>query len=199
MKDAEPAWVRAFIAVRLPAEVRVAVERVQRELKAAVRGDAVRWTPSEQIHLTLKFLGNIAADSLPDLETALRRACANASPFELTAGGLGAFPSEERPRVLWVGVSGQGEALRRLQEAVRRETEAWGEREEKVFHPHLTLGRVKTNSSRELRELSRALLTTNATGLGAWRVEQVALMRSELSSDGARHSCLASVGLRGAA
>ena len=74
MNSEQTAWIRAFIAVRLPAEVRVAVERVQRELKAAVRGNAVRWTPSEQIHLTLKFLGNVAADSLPDLESALRRA-----------------------------------------------------------------------------------------------------------------------------
>lgn len=191
--------MRAFIAVSLPAEVRAAVERVQRELRAAVRGNTVRWTPSEQIHLTLKFLGNIAADALPDLESALRRACADTSPFELSAGGLGAFPSEERPRVLWIGVTGQVETLRQLQEVVLRETETWGEREDKTFHPHLTLGRVKTNSSRELRELSRALLTTKATCLGAWRVEQVALMRSELSSDGARHSCLASVGLRAAA
>jgi 2'-5' RNA ligase len=172
VKDAEPAWVRAFIAVTLPAEVRVAVERVQRELKAAVRGNAVRWTPSEQVHLTLKFLGNVAADSLPDLESAVRHACADAAPFELTAGGLGAFPSEQRPRVLWVGVGGEVEALRQLEQAVARETAAWGEREDKPFHPHLTLGRVKTTRLRELRELSHGWLTVKASHLGGWRVSR---------------------------
>jgi 2'-5' RNA ligase len=187
--------IRAFIAIKLPTEVRADVERAQRELKSATRAGSVRWTPAEQIHLTLKFLGDVQTDSLTELEAALRRACAQIAPFELHAGGIGSFPDSQRPRVIWIGVGGAVEMLHHLQAAIARETERWGEPEERTFHPHLTLGRIKTTRRRELQELGALIQSAPASNLGSWRVTQVDLMRSELFPDGARHNCLAAVPL----
>ena len=187
--------IRAFIAIKLPPEVRAGVEQVQGSLKSAIRPGSVRWTPAEQIHLTLKFLGNIPADSVPELEAALRRACAQVAPFELYADGLGAFPDSQRPRVLWIGLGGALDALQLLQKAIVVETERWGEPEERAFHPHLTLGRVKNASARELHELGERIRSVSAASVGSWQVTQVDLMKSELFQDGARHTGLLEVPL----
>ena len=190
-----PHTIRAFIAIELPSEVRSEVERTQRALKSTIPTGLIRWTPPEQIHLTLKFLGNIPADSAPELETALRRACTGMVPFELCAEGLGGFPDLRRPRVLWIGVGGALDALQQLQAAIARETDRWGEREERAFHPHLTWGRVRTTRKRELDDLGAAIRSVFAARWGSWRVTRVDLMRSELDPDGARHCCLATVPL----
>ncbi len=110
---------------------------------------------------------------------------------------MGVFPTEARPRVLWVGLRGELDALRRLHAQIARETAAWGEREEREFHPHLTLGRVKSVRPAEVRAIAPALERVNAGDLGSWRVERVDLMRSQLSQTGATHTCLAGVPLAG--
>ncbi len=190
-------WIRAFVAVPLPDEVKTALGRVQREVQSSLPGDAVRWTPPEQIHLTLRFLGDVPADSAADVETALRRAGAGIAPFPLGASDVGVFPTEARPRVLWVGLRGELDALRRLHAQIARETATWGERAEREFHPHLTLGRVKSVRPAGVRAIEPALERVNAGDLGSWRVERVDLMRSQLSQTGATHTCLAGVPLAG--
>ena len=139
---AETAFIRAFVAINLSAEVRVNLAELQRELKSALPGDGVRWTKPEQIHLTLKFLGDIAADSLEDLKVAIQRACEGITPFSLRAESLGIFPDSQRPRVIWTDVNGDVDILRRLQEQIERETGSWWEAEQRTFQPHLTLARV---------------------------------------------------------
>jgi 2'-5' RNA ligase len=189
--------MRAFIALNLPPEGKAGVARFQGGLKGSWRSDWVRWTPPEQIHLTLRFLGNVAADSVPDLEAALRRACASVRAFELAAEGFGCFPNDSHPRILWIGVSGELDLLKGLVERVWVGTEPWGECEEKAFHPHLTIGRVKTNHLRELRKLSEEISRMTPPCFGKWPVTQVDLMKSELSPQGARHACIATVPLAG--
>jgi len=185
-----PQTIRAFIAIKLPPEVRSSVEQVQRDLKSAIRPGLVRWTPVEQIHLTLKFLGNIPDESVPELDAALRRACARVVPFELCASGLGCFPDSKRPRVLWVGLGGALDKLQELQKAIVIETERWGEPEDRPFHPHLTLGRTKSTRPRELQALGAEVKTATAADLGSWRVARVGLMKSELLQEGFCHTVL---------
>ena len=86
------ASIRAFVAINLPLEMRSSLWELQRELKSALPGDGVRWTKPEQIHLTLKFLGDITADSLEDLKVAIQHACEGITPFSLRAESLGVFP-----------------------------------------------------------------------------------------------------------
>ena len=194
-----PQNIRTFIAVNLPADVLTRIGQVQAELKPAARSGAVRWAAPEQIHLTLKFLGDIASGSLPELVAALHRACAGIGPFELCAEGLGAFPDLQRPRVLWAGIAGGLSSLHALQENVLRETEAWGKPEERAFHAHLTLGRVKECGPRELRELVAIMESMSVPEFGCWQVTDLHLMRSELSPDGSRYTCLAAIPLGDAA
>jgi 2'-5' RNA ligase len=190
-------WIRAFIALNLPPEVKAGLERFQNKLKSSWRTDWFRWTPQEQTHLTLRFLGNIAADSVSDLESALQRACAGIPPFELAAEGFGCFPEGPHPRILWIGVTGKLDLLTSLVKGVGRETRPWGEREDKAFHPHLTIGRIKSSHPAELGKLSEEICRVKPPCLGKWLVTRVDLMQSELSPLGARHACIATVPLAG--
>lgn len=171
------------------------MEDVQSALQSAVPAEAVRWTPPSQIHLTLRFLGHIAADSVADLDAALQRACQGVAPFQLSASAVGAFPEAGRPRVLWVGLHGELDRLRLLHAQLRLETEPWGEPEEREFHPHLTLGRVKHTRPAALRAVAQALTELKADAPRSWRVDQVLLMQSQLSPRGATHTCLVRVPL----
>jgi 2'-5' RNA ligase len=194
MPDAPP-FVRAFIAVNLPAPVRERLADWQRALKAQGGGAAVRWTPLEQIHLTLRFLGNVPTEAVPEIAAALQRAGAGTVPFELRAEGLGCFPNVRRPRLIWVGLAGDLVALRALQQAVARETAPWGEREDREFLPHLTIGRIKDGQTAAARLLAEALPGLAHQPPTAWRVTQVDLMQSVLRPAGAAHSSLATVPL----
>jgi 2'-5' RNA ligase len=194
-----PQRIRTFIAISLPVDVVSRIRQMQSQLEPAVRSGAVRWAAPEQIHLTLKFLGGIDSASLPELEAALQCACAGVGSFELRAEGLGGFPDLQWPRVLWVGITGGLNALHALQKNVLRETGAWGGPEERAFHAHLTIGRVKKCSPRDLRELIAKIGSMSEPRLGSWQAIELHLMRSELSPDGSRYTCLATIPLGGAA
>jgi len=194
----EPAKsIRVFIAINLPPELKARLAERQRELKSAPGGQAVRWTPVEQIHLTLRFLGDVPAESVPDIQAAVQRAAATTPAFELQAEGLGCFPHARQPRIVWVGITGALAGLRQLQEAVERETAPWGEREDREFHPHLTIGRVKKEHARSARPLAEALNRTTTGLFGAFRVAQLDLMQSRLAPTGAEYTVLAALPLAG--
>ena len=140
--------IRAFIAVELPPAVREAVEGVVRELRSGI-GDGVRWVRPEGVHLTLKFLGDIDAGSVPAVSRAMAQCAASAAPFDLFLEGVGVFPNARRPRVIWIGLGGALEPLLALQHSIDRELEGLGfARERRPFTPHLTLGRVRDGSTR---------------------------------------------------
>jgi 2'-5' RNA ligase len=185
--------LRLFISLNLPPAVGAVVTKFQGQLKESVRNELIRWTPPEQIHLTLRFLGSVAADSVPDLEAALRRVCEVAPPFELSTGGVGCFPNDARPRVVWMGLGGSLDALRSLVTNIGKATSAWGENEERDFHPHLTLGRVKPGRPSDLRKLGDELRGVHPPHAGVGRVTQVDVMRSDLFPDGARHAVVATI------
>ncbi len=187
--------VRAFIAVDLPPDLRQALGRVSRHLQEQLAGVPVRWVPPENIHLTLKFLGN-----LPLLQEMLRGEVADRRPFEFGVGGLGAFPDLKQPRVIWVGVKGPDE-LEALHYVVEVAMERLGyAREGRPFTPHLTLGRVSRNASpREIRQVSEVLRKTKVGFLGSARVEEVHLYRSDLRPTGAVYTRLFTAPLAGEA
>jgi 2'-5' RNA ligase len=187
--------IRAFIAIHLPVDVKARLAEAQRELQKLAPASAVRWTPMEQMHLTLRFLGDVSEDVLGPLTDGLRRAADRSEPFALRARGAGCFPNARRPRVIWVGVTGPGDALLCLQRCVVEATASWGERDDREFHAHLTLGRIKEGNLREAARLGEAVTGWAEREFGACRVSSVALMRSELSPQGAKHSVLAEAAL----
>ncbi len=188
---------RAFVALCLDEPVRAALAAEIERLRPLSR--AVAWVPSQNLHLTLKFLGQQDDERLAEAVCALEEAAAGRAPFALTLYGLGAFPGMEQPRILWVGVAEGALHVRALQ----AEVEAALERrqftpESRPWHPHLTIGRV-FDPRRWRRDTSPALRQSIAraatTGFGTLEVSRVVLMRSDLLRSGARYSELHSVGL----
>ena len=136
--------MRLFVAINFPAPLREGIWTASTALRDA--GLPVRWVDLAALHLTLKFLGSVAPQRTPEIVSGLEAATRQTRPFTLPLGGFGAFPSMERPRVIWVGCEGVPQ-LELLQHAVEVEMERLGfEVEGRPFHPHLTLGRVERDA-----------------------------------------------------
>jgi 2'-5' RNA ligase len=185
------AVIRAFIAIDLSAEIIQRLEEVAGQLKQRLDGMQIRWVPVENIHLTLKFLGDVSMTNLEVLKKILLSESSNHPTFEMSVGELGAFPSLRRPRVIWVGVTAPSE-LNTLQHGIETETARLGyQHENRDFSPHLTLGRVSRNaSSQEAHQIGQVLDSFKVGFLGATRVREVYLYRSDLRPGGAVYTRL---------
>ena len=169
--------VRAFVAIELNAQVREAVALTAAELRRTV-DVPVRWIKPESIHLTLAFLGEIAWDRVAVATRAMEEAARGSMPFTLEMGALGGFPSLQHPRVLWVGVAGEVDALTALQRNLASRLRGEGfALEGREFSPHLTLGRVVGGGRGAAAFLSR----TPPAPLHAGQIaRRVALVQSEI-------------------
>lgn len=173
--------MRLFVAVNLPSEVRAAAWAATAPLRAA--GLPVRWVPEEGLHLTVKFLGEVADARAEAVGAALAGTVSAVQPFTLGLGGFGAFPSAERPRVLWLGVE-HHPALELLADDVERALEPLGFAPEfRPFRPHLTIGRAEKRARRPAFTGLAALLL-EAEYAGVVEVGSVELMRSTLGRSG---------------
>jgi len=188
--------VRAFVAVDLGVEAKDAVRAIQRQFEDLVPRGCVRWTKSDQLHLTLCFLGNVPAPRLPELCLAVGGGLAGVARFRLRLGGLGAFPSPRAPRVLWVGLEGDLPRLLEVQDRVARAAGAFGDHQEaRPFHPHLTIGRVNRPEARVGRAWQAFVGERTAPAPCEREIGAVRLMRSRLRPDGAEYAELASFAL----
>ncbi|GBD11989.1 RNA 2',3'-cyclic phosphodiesterase [bacterium HR23] len=182
--------LRLFVALELPEAVQQALASTWAPLRQAERG--VKWVPPQGIHLTLKFLGEVAEARLPLLEGPLARVAQGSAPLRLRVGQAGAFPSLSAPRVLWAGLEGDLEPLARLQQAVEEALVPLGfPQEERPFTPHLTLGRVRDGlSPLERRRLGRAVAQVLPPPDLSFGVGHLSLMQSTLTPQGAVYRCL---------
>lgn len=136
--------IRAFIAVYLTDEVKNALGEIARSLSQRLPSGGVRWVRPEQMHLTLRFLGDTTTDRLPVIQTALDDVAGRCTPFVMHLDGIGCFPSLRRPRVVWVGLGGEVERLAALKAVLDASLTPLGwPPEDKPFRAHMTLGRVK--------------------------------------------------------
>jgi 2'-5' RNA ligase len=186
---------RCFVAVDVAEPARTAIAGYLGELRATCPG--VGWTRPENLHLTLAFLGDVAASRIASLSESLAARLGGIAAFTARAVGLGAFPSLARPQVLWVGIAAA--ELGPLADAVQDTCERAGfPRERRAFRPHVTLGRVRARRADGNSDL--ALLARDGDrDFGAAAVARVILYRSELGRGGARHTALASFALAGPA
>ncbi len=157
----------------------------------------VKWVDPASIHLTLKFLGNVAVVQLEQLGAALEEAARGIPPFRLEVTGTGVFPAPARARVAWVGLGGDLESLRRLQRQVETALGPLGfPPEGRQFSPHLTLARVRdTASPAERRRFGERVVASGFTATTPLVVDSVVLMRSQLLRSGAVYSRLSLVRL----
>ncbi len=174
--------MRTFIAIEIPEETKRAMAEVQARLK--VSGAEASWTRPEGIHLTLKFLDEVPEERIGEIMAALMQAVEGRGRFRLTVAGTGVFPHERNPRVVWIGISGELDKLRKLQASVEAQMVRLGfQQEDRRFTPHLTLGRIKHLLLRG--SWVRALEGVKDVTLSGFEVTAVSLMKSELKPTGA--------------
>lgn len=184
--------VRTFIALELSEAAKAGILGCVEKLRD--KGVRASWARPSTIHLTLRFLGDVDDERLVDVFSATERAAAAGQPFEFVTTGLGAFPSPARPRVVWAGVEAP-DALYELRSALDTELEFAGfARERRRFHPHVTLGRLRSSVVGLAELLSETPVPAERTRVGA-----VLVMKSTLASSGATHEVVRELDLRGRA
>jgi 2'-5' RNA ligase len=183
--------MRTFIAIEIPEEFKTALAELQNDLRRARAG--VSWTSPENIHLTLKFLGEVEESRVAEISAACARVAGTSRPFALQLGFPGVFPDARRPRVIWAGLQGEVEVLSALQKDLEERISAIGLKgDEKEFHPHLTVGRVK--SARNSRELIARAELYDLPPL-SFDVREIVLIRSVLHPAGAQYTPMARASL----
>lgn len=134
--------VRAFIAIEIGDAAREVLTELNGRLAESLSG--VRWTKPENLHLTLRFLGDVMQDELDRIRGVLSTSCKGLRPLELRVEGLGVFPDAGRPRIVWAGVHAEGNSLALVQAIAEEAARAGGlAPDARRFHPHITLGRVR--------------------------------------------------------
>lgn len=180
---------RTFIAIELPRELRGQISKHIAALRHDLPEVRASWTREENLHLTLKFLGDVSVTDIPKVSTAVETATHSLEPFQFVVTGCGVFPPRGQPKVLWIGTRDDSGHLRRLHENLERECEAVGfPREARAFSPHLTIARLRsTTGAGPLAHLH----IDRSFDASLVQVCEVLLMRSELSSAGSRYTALA--------
>ncbi len=183
--------IRAFIAIDLPESLYAPLEQVSETLQGKLKDMPIRWVPVPNIHLTLKFLGDVSEKNIRMIREILFAEAASHKQFEVCVGGFGVFPNFTRPRVIWVGVEAP-EELNQLYRRIDGETARLGYAPDKrKFNPHVTLGRVSRNAnSKEVRFIGGELRNYKLGFLGAARIIEVHLFKSDLSPKGAVYTKL---------
>jgi 2'-5' RNA ligase len=179
--------MRAFIAVELSDEVRAAFSRLQEKFRGS--GADVKWVKPGNAHLTLKFMAEVSDADAESVKAILDEIGGKTKPFSIRFSGLGFFPSERRPRVLWVGISEGSEDLKRLATSIDEGVSSLGiPKENRPFSPHLTLGRFKSN--RNLNELLSLVTKAKDFDAGELAGNEMHLIQSVLSRTGPTYTTL---------
>jgi len=181
--------LRTFIALEIPPHLQKKIQQATEPLRQAIGSSLVRWVSAQNVHLTLKFLGDVSPANVNMLTQMLRAEADSCSSFEMQISGLGSFPSLRRPRVLIVGIQASAglEALYRAIESAcaRLGYESDAKKGEREFSPHLTIGRVKQEASAgDQQKIRRAIEETKIDSLGTARVDSVHLYKSDLKPGG---------------
>ena|SRR5438132_1182209 len=182
------AW-RVFVAIELPAEVRHRVAQHIQLLREQVPDTRASWNREQNLHLTLKFLGDIPVTRVEAASRAVEQAAKGVDSFALTIEGSGSFPPHGTPRVLWLGIQGAANESSALFDVLEEEFVNQGfPREHRPFHPHLTIARLrKPHGARRLAELHKQIGFERM----AFQVKDVCVIRSELSPEGSRYTVIA--------
>jgi 2'-5' RNA ligase len=188
------ARIRTFLSVDIGEQVRSRVLNLQSSLAESI--PEVRWVEEESLHITLLFLGEVNELDLVPICRIATAVGKKLPPFTLEIGGLGAFPNQRRPKILWLGVGEGKESLQELHDSLETPLLEQGcyRREDREYTPHLTLGRL-TKEDESIPWSS--LFAENSTSLGEIKVEEILIMSSELRRDGPVYTVLGRAPLKG--
>ena len=180
--------IRTFIAIELPVKVKQVARQIQNQLGERI--DGIRWVKHENIHLTVKFLGNMEENRINDIAAAVINAVKDISVMNLKTGHLGIFPNENRPRILWLGIEGDVREFIRMSKNCESELAKLGyEKDARENKPHITVGRIR--SSKKQKGLVNILEDIHIESI-EFRADALKLIRSELNPNGAVHTNLQS-------
>ncbi|RKX70865.1 RNA 2',3'-cyclic phosphodiesterase [candidate division WOR-3 bacterium] len=175
--------MRSFIAIPIPEGVRRSVSSYIHKVRSQLSG--VKWVREENLHITLRFLGEIDEKLKEEVEAIIQEKSQPFKPFLCRLEGIGYFPSHRRARVIWIGIEEGGQELIRIFEALEPELNRLGFKREKPFHPHLTIGRVKSPRPLDLPRFERESFTAN----------RIVLYKSTLTPEGPIYEPIRSVKL----
>jgi len=173
--------IRTFIAIEIETKVKDDIAVWQSKLKKVA--DGVKWVDKNNIHITLKFLGNIEESQITDIKKAIEKSIEGIKSFEIEIKGEGCFPNINRPRVIWIGVERGKDILKEIAKNLENECEKLGfKKEKRPFSPHLTIGRVK----RFMKSLTmlRKFLEENDFPAKKFTATEIVLMKSDLKPTG---------------
>ncbi|MBU2540973.1 MAG: RNA 2',3'-cyclic phosphodiesterase [Candidatus Omnitrophica bacterium] len=183
--------IRAFIAVELEAEIKDEILRIQDILKTSEAD--VKWVKPENLHITLKFLGNVQQEKIEKIKDALIGCLSYFKPFSLKLNSLGIFPKIANPRVIWINAVSADNALEKLAASTEAALVSLKfPKEKRTFKSHITLGRVRSNRNRE--KLSGVFEKTDICQK-EMMTEAVSLFKSALSSAGPHYEVLSTIKL----
>ena len=184
-RDPSLEW-RVFCAVELPDYVRERLREHIQQLRAAVPDAAASWTRVENIHLTLKFFGNVDVNRISAISDAASQAVKEFSPLTIGVGGTGVFPKASRAQVLWIGVNDPSGNLPSLQRQLENECAKKGfEKEGRAYRPHLTIARLRKPEG--ARQLADAHLQMKFEPIDI-ELKELVVFRSDLSSKGSKYT-----------
>ncbi len=190
------ATIRAFIALPIPEEIQNALGELQGRLKKAL--NQVRWTKPKNIHLTLKFLGEVEDYNVVPIEKALAEVATLYESFPVVADGLDCFPLKGSPRVIWLGLKEETGTLANLAASIEKAMEELSfPKENRAFAPHLTLGRLRQGQKPKIspQTIREMIQKEESTQLGTFEAQEVLLIKSNLTPNGPIYSNLATLKL----
>lgn len=179
---------RVFCAIELSPSIRGLVSQYIANLKEAMPDARASWARDTNIHLTVKFLGEIRRSSVANLSSAASRALASIEPFSIRLENTGVFPNQRQPRVLWIGLTDSSGRLGELHKRLEDEAAKEGfKRESRPFHPHLTVARLRQAANARTLAQAHQQLKFNAAEI---QVSELLVIRSELSSAGSKYTTI---------
>ena len=183
--------VRLFIAIETPPDIKPQIGAIRDELRTS--GADVRWEPDEKLHATLKFLGPTDEKLLPEIVSIGRGVCRTSAHLNVRYTGVGCFPNRRAPRVVWVGMEDLKGNLSTLQREIEAVLEPIGfKREEREFHAHVTIGRVK--SEKHIGSLLRMMESVTFESQPV-TIQEISIVKSELKSSGSVYTTLKTIPL----
>jgi len=185
-------FLRLFIAIAVPPDVRQEIGRAQAQLRRCSPPGAIRWTKPEQFHVTLKFLGDVHTGQLAALEKSVAAVCAGFPSLELSANGVGFFPGRRRPRVVWAGAVDWEHRLGELHRQIDETTLPFAVADKPgTFTGHITLGRFKPGHRVTPDALLKRAEMLRDRHYGNWSVRDLEIVRCDLTPAGALHTVAA--------
>lgn len=181
--------IRTFIAIELSDEIRQKIKEIQSEIRPLIQS-RISWSKPENIHLTLKFLGDVSLDKIESIKESLKKIGRIHSPLEMSFGGIGTFPNFRRPRVIWLGIDRGAEQVIKIVSSIEMAMKKLGfQPERREFTPHLTLGRIKQRGV-NLEKIKPELKKYDKPNIPIVQVDRLALIKSELYPSGAIYTAL---------